>query len=274
MRSLSKSVYLVVATIVAVFVGLSGVSGVSAQRKASVQRANVAVTVNPVLANGSLVYEIAVTNGGKAPAQNTIITVPFDASKLRLEDVQFSGGSAWVTDIQPSAVTVQIERLNSGGDSRTISARFTPLVNLSAGAVLGDRVSYRWSDKEGNGNGLTNLPILNNGALFPLNVTPASAVAKTTRTFSSNAIFAPGEFVTMWYTGPDGKSVELEVKGTSLVDAASTKDDENGGKFVIADANGAMNAQFLSENLAPGTYSMVARGNLTGFSAVGTFEVK
>lgn len=275
MRSLIKHIQLALASLMAVLVAVGGVGGVAAAEKVPEQRADVAVVVRPTQASGTVTYQIVATNGGKGPAQNTVITVPFDASKLRLEDVQFSGGGAWVTDIQPSAFTVQIERLSSGGDTLTINARFVALASLQSGAVLGERLSYRWNDKQGSANGLTNLPILTDGgATFALSGNPASAPARTKRTFATSGIFAPGEFVTMWYTTAAGKAVELEVKGTLLVDAASTDSDENGGAFVIADGNGAVSAQFATDDLAPGSYTMVARGNRTGYVAVASFEVR
>ncbi len=275
MRGLIKHIQVGMVALVAGLVALGGVSGAAAAEKVPEQRANVTVIVKPTEQNGSIVYEIVATNEGKSPAQNTVINVPFDGSKLQLEDVQFSGPNAWVTDTQSGSFSAQILQLSSGGESQIITARFAALSTLSSGSVLGERLSYRWNDKQGSVSAQSNLPILSDGSgMYALNATPTAAAAKTTRTFSSGAIFAPGEFVTMWYTTPAGKSVELEVKGALLVDASSTDSKDNGGAFVIADANGAVSAQYITEDLAPGKYTMVARGNRTGFVAVASFTVQ
>lgn len=275
MRSLIKHIKVGLVALAAGLVALGGVSGAAAAEKIPTQRADISVVVKPTAKDGTIVYEISAKNVGKSPAQNTVITVPYDSSKLRLENVQFSGPNAWVTDTRAGSFSAEILSLSSGGDWQNMTVYFTALDVFQPGSVLGDRLSYRWNDKDGSKSAQSNLPILSDGSgMYALNVSPASATAKSTRVFTSGAIFTPDELVTMWYTTPTGKSVELEVKGSRLIDANSTKSEDNGGAFVSADANGAINVQYLTQSLLPGKYTMVARGNSTGFVATASFEVK
>lgn len=275
MRTLIKHIKAGLVVLMIGLVALGGVSGAAAAEKVPTQRANVSVVVKPTAKDGNIIYEITAKNVGKSPAQNTVITVPYDSSKLRLENVQFSGANAWVTDTRAGSFSAEILLLSSGGDWQTMTVYFTALGVFQPGNVVGDRLSYRWNDKQGSTSALSNLPILgDNTGMFALNASPASATAKTTRVFTSGEIFTPDELVTMWYTTPTGKSIELEVKGARLVDANSTKSKDNGGAFVSADVNGAIKVQYSTESLPPGKYTMVARGNSTGFVANAIFEVK
>lgn len=262
----------------AVAIGVSGLGMVdtaSAAKKEELQRAAVSVYVKPSIEGSQVRYEVSAVNNGKGPAQNTSITIPYNDDLLDLVSVDIKGSGAWVTDRSDDSLTVKIEKLTSGGDSCTIDVLFESDAELSAGAVIGDRLSYTWNDSEGKSSGQTNLPILNAGqSYFDLSVSPASAPAKTVRAFSSDAIFAPGELVTFWYNSPDGVAHELEVKGVSLVDADSTKSKDNGGAFIAADQNGAIYAEFDAKDLPAGSYSLVARGSATGFIATVAFEVE
>lgn len=255
--------------------GLGSIGTVSAAEKEPLQRASVSVYVTPSSQGSDLIYQVVASNNGKGPAQNTSITIPYNDELLDLVDVSIAGGPAWVAERDNDSLTVKIEKLTSGGDSRTINVRFSSDANLSSGEVLGERLSYTWNDSEGSASAQTNLPILNAGkSHFDLNVNPASAPAKTVRGFRSDAIFAPGELVTFWYNSPDGVAHELEVKGVSLVDAASTKTKDNGGAFIAADQNGVIYAEFDANSLPAGSYSLVARGSTTGYIATTVFEVE
>lgn len=262
----------------AVAIGVSGLGMVdtaSAAKKDELQRAAVSVYVKPSIEGSQVHYAVSAVNNGKGPAQNTSITIPYNDDLLDLVSVDIKGGAAWVAERDDDSLTVKIEKLTSGGDSRTIDVLFSSDAELSAGAVIGERLSYTWNDSEGSASGLTNLPILNAGqSYFDLAVNPASAPAKTVRAFSSDAIFAPGELITFWYNSPDGVAHELEVKGVSLIDAASTKTKDNGGAFIAADQNGAVYAEFNADGLPAGTYSLVAQGSATGFIATTVFQVE
>lgn len=262
----------------AVAIGVSGLGAIgtaSAAEKELIQRANVSVYVTPINQGSDLIYQVIASNNGKAPAQNTSITIPYNDDLLDLVDVDIAGGPAWVAERDDDSLTVKIEKLTSGGDSRTINVRFSSDASLNSGDVIGERLSYSWNDSEGSASAHTNLPILNAGqSYFDLSVNPASAPAKSVRGFSSDAIFAPGELVTFWYNSPDGVAHELEVKGISLVDAASTKTKDNGGAFIAADQNGAIYAEFDANSLPAGSYSLVARGSTTGYIATTAFQVE
>lgn len=229
-----------------------------------VQRATPNITVRP---GDTVTYTISVVNRGEGNAKNARLTLPFDPDQVELLDAQFSHTGAWVNLLEADYLTIETGRLDSAGGTVTATLRFRVLPGVPAGTHLGERISFTWNDDADNGKGRSNDPgLVVAGSTveqpyYPLAVLPVSGPAGTNRVFSSD-IFAPKEPVTFWYNTPTGQIVEL----------GPIDNDEHG--IVIANENGAAGLELPTAGLPPGTYSMVAYGNWTGFTAVGAFQVQ
>lgn len=90
------------------------------------------------------------------------------------------------------------------------------------------------------------------GQAHRFEATQASVKAGDKLTFSGN-FFLPGEKVTYWYTGPDGKSVELG--------------------YVQADTKGAVNLVVETTTFAAGQFTLAAHGNTSAIEGQVNFEV-
>jgi len=110
--------------------------------------------------DSTISYSIVATNRGKGQASNTIISVPFDPGKLRVVDARFSRAGAWVSKLLTDTLEIQTGPLGGGGDTITGTLRLAVQPGVAAGALLGERLSFRWSDSTGGGAGRSNLPVL------------------------------------------------------------------------------------------------------------------
>lgn len=228
-----------------------------------VQRPEPNVSVRP----GDIVTStIVVVNRGEGSARQVTLNVPFDPAQVSVLDVQFSRAGAWVSALLADMLVIQTGRLDAGGDTVTATLRLATLPGLADGTSLGKRISYTWNDDADDGTGRSNLPALVVGdqsrqqPWYPLAVNRVNRAAGVAYVFSSD-IFAPREPVTFWYNTPTGQVVEL----------GPIDNDANG--IVIASEDGVATLQLSTTGLAPGTYSMVAYGNWTAFTAVGIFQV-
>ena len=260
-RTLRLALALMLALLMAGSVGVPGV----AARPIDEERADVKVIVEPATpaSEGTLTYTIKVVNRGDNWAHYANVAVPFDPAALELQNVQFSGAPAWVTLAGPSSFEFRTERLNSSDGMTMATASFVP---LKAGAGLIERLTYTWADDIDNESGRSNLP---------LSAADAQPYAMLTHRqtendhfFSSN-IFVPGEPVVFWYHLPDGTVVPTEVKNGVIIAADSTNAKDQGSDYAVADADGAIDLEFSTGHLANGEYMMVARGDISGLTAVG-----
>jgi hypothetical protein len=255
--------------LVALLAGSVGVGRVAA-RPIDEEHAKVSVVVvqAPPTAADILTYTIKATNRGDGWAHYAKITVPFDAAALKLLDVQFSGTPAWVAASEAGSFEIRTERLNSGGGATTATLRFARQPGAATNAALADRLSYAWRDNAGGGRGRSNLPADAPQPFYPL----AHREVAGKHSFSSN-LFLPGEPVVFWYQTPSGSTVATEVKRDLIIDAASTNADDQGSNYVLADADGAFDLRFSTGDLSPGEYMMVARGDISGLTAVGMCQL-
>jgi hypothetical protein len=260
-----KSLRLGLALVLAVL--MAGILGVvpAAARPIDEERADVKVMIVQVPPTSAdvLTYTIKAVNRGDSVASYAKITVPFDAAALKLQDVQFSGTPAWITKIEGGSFLIRTERLHSNGGMTTATVRFSM---LKPSAQLTERLTYSWKDAVGGGNGRSNLP-LSAAATQPY-ATLAHRESGDQHFFSAN-LFVPGEPVVFWYHLPDGTVVPTEVKNGVIIDAASTDAKDKGSDYALADAEGAINLRFSTRHLVGGEYMMVARGDISGFTAVG-----
>jgi hypothetical protein len=220
--------------------------------------------------DGLLIYTIKVANRGDGFASHATVTVPFDATMLRLADVTFAGAGGWVTSIDTGSFQFRTERLGSGGGTTIATARFSRLSSAPASAMLTERLTVAWGDATGGGRARSNLP---------MNLTMAQPYPALThrhvdaKHYFSSTIFVPGEQVVFWYNNPRGEAVETEVHHGVIVTATSTDRDNPGESYASADANGAIDLRFDTHGLAAGSYTMVARGEISGFTAIGPCDL-
>lgn len=233
-------------------------------------KVNVIITQVPPTSQDMLTYTIKAANRGDMWAHYAKITVPFDSAAFNLLDVQFSGAPAWVTKIEATAFEIRTDRLNSNGGATIATVHFVRLPGASKNATLTERLAYTWQDDVKGGSGYSNLPV-GAAAAQPF-YTLTHRQTGGGHFFSSN-VFVPGEPVVFWYHTPSGIIVPAEVKKGQIVDAATTGEGEQGADYALADADGALDLQFETSDLAAGQYTMVARGEISGFTAVGMCEL-
>jgi hypothetical protein len=240
----------------------------AAARPIDEDRAEVTVTVmqaTPV-SQDVLSYTIRVVNRGHGWARYAKVSVPYDATALKLKDVQFTGVPAWLTANNAGLFQIRTERLNSGGSTTIATVRFARLPGAT-GAVLTERLAYSWGDATAGGSGRSNLPFIPvAGQQYAMLKHEESGMLHL---FSANT-FVPGEPVVFWFHTPDGMVEEAEVHQLNeIVMASSTGEEDPGASYATADANGAINIRFRTSRMPAGPYTMVAHGYYSGLEAVG-----
>lgn len=234
-----------------------------AAREKDPDPALITVTVRPSLNSvsqrgGVVSYVIEVVNRGRGRAKNAHLTVPFEPSVTALLDVQTSTSEAWVTTVNQSTLVMDTGPLDDR-DVVTATVRLQTLPAVPDGAPVSRRTTFFFADDQDDGSGSANLPTVvagsadENRETYPLDVSPAAGPSGSTYTFRTT-IFIPKESVSLWYSAPGGQVQSL--------DAAD------------ADSDGAVSVALTTAKLAPGTYTMVAHGDWTGFTASGTFVVQ
>jgi hypothetical protein len=224
--------------------------------------------------DGTLTYTVTIVNDGEKMVKYTTVTVPFDAKALQALDGSLSNRSGSVS-ITPGAIEIKTSALGGGGDSVQATLHFRALPGSSGG--LTQRASYSWKQ----GSGVSNLPLA-----AVAHASLDSSVEGSVATFSTNA-FGSREPVTFWYNTPSGQVVATRVRDGFLLDAEVVRQHKadndrqknhhvynQGALGVFADDQGSVSVQLSTKGLAPGVYSVVARGNTSGLIAVGTVAVK
>src|SRR5439155_11118657 len=148
----------------------------------------------------------------------------------------------------------------------------------SASAQAVQRLSFTWTDKLKGGQGISNqLPNTDTaGAYLPLSINQSADAM----TFDSN-VFASNEGVYFWYNAPDGTVIPTRVQRGKLIDAdvaaqkyRDNSDYERGSAYAITNDQGQVDVSLGTDGLAPGTYTLVARGNSSALTTVATFQVQ
>jgi len=252
----------------ALLIGVVGVGGAAA-RPIDEHSAKVSVTIvqAPPTSNDILTYTIKAANRGDGWAHYAKITIPFNAAALKPLDVQFSGAPAWVVKDE-AGFQIRTERLNSGGGATIATMRFVRLPGAAKSAALTERLTYSWRDDVGGGSGRSNLPV---DAPRPFYTLTHRQVGN--KHFFNTNVFLPGEPVVFWYQTPSGSTVPTEVKRDMIIDASSTNATDKGSDYILADADGSFDLRFSTGDLSPGEYMMVARGDISGLTAVGMCQL-
>jgi len=264
------------AALSAILIGVAGAGQAAAASRHSTH-VGVGIQQSATSADGTLNYVVTAVSDGTDMAKKTTISVPFDAAALRVVNWSLSKTASQVS-AAPGVIEIQTGPLGGDGDSTQVTLSFRALPG-HAGAVLTERASYKWSADGNTGSGLSNLPVAGNAALDV-------QIAGGNATISSS-VFGTNEPVTFWYNAPGGRVVGTRVRDGYLLDAdaVAAKKAYNDRKVkhgvyddgvpnVFADAQGNVSVLLSTANLAPGAYTVVARGNSGGLEAVGAFELK
>jgi hypothetical protein len=217
-------------------------------------------TPNITAAVGSVItYQVAVQTQRSRGIGTATVNFTFDPVNIRILDAQFSNKDAWVKELQPGLLQFETGKITQGMPVvATIRAQVVEYAPM--GLALTSGVGFEWADEWGErsrdyGNQL-NITVAETDSHqenYTLFVDPPVAPTGTHRMFATDAIFAPGEEVTIWYDYLDWGSIEV-------------------GR-IPADSNGRVQFEFGTWSLGTGMYKMVVHGNWTGFEAVTMFEV-
>lgn len=213
---------------------------------------------NLAAASGSVVsYEIVATNRGRGPAKGVQITVPFDPAEVAVLDARFSRGGAWVSSLLTDTLRIDTGPLGGGGDVLTATVRLRVLPGVAEGEALGERLTFRWTDRVRGGSGQSNLPALVAGqetADAPTYPLALEQPAPRAPLGLSSPLFIPNEPVAVWYDTPNGRSVAAGV--------------------FVADSGGSLRASLSTAELPPGRYQIVAHGQWSNLTAAGVVELQ
>jgi hypothetical protein len=174
--------------------------------------------------------------------------VPFDPALLRPLDTQLSRPTAWVSALRSNSLEIQTGPLSPDSDAVMATLRFQVQPQVAHGTLLTARLSYTWCDDRQLGVGRSNrLPLV--AAAEPIHRPHYQLLFSTIDLPDDHAptlgvfvgtLFAPDEPVTFWYTTSDDQTITVDT--------------------TTVDANGQVMLRFNSAQLAPGAYTMVARG--------------
>lgn len=277
---LKRTLYLAGAIVMAIL--MSGILGVGrAQASSPIQEpteANVSLAILPKTIEGNpnmLAYDVVAANHSDVFARNVTITVPFDSTVLKVMDVKFSGGPAWMQKQDTSGIVLLIDRLFKDHPT-TATLTFAKLPNAPAGAGLTERATAKWSVLGHSDSAMSNMPIAMQ-QYYPLAVTSYAGTEGLTQRFAAN-FFVPNEPVSFWCNMPDGEVHGMLIRtGGAVLDHKLSTGEKKAHSFVRAiraDGNGVMSIDMPAEDLGAGAYSIVAYGNWSGLTAVGPFVMK
>lgn len=277
---LKRTVYLAGTIVMAIL--MSGIVGVGRAEASSPIKeethARVSLAIVPKAIEGDqnlLAYDVVAANHSDIFARNVTITVPFDSTVLKVMDVKFSGGPAWLQKQDTSGLVFSIERLHMDHPT-TATLTFAKLPHAPQGAGLTERAIAKWTVLGRSDSAKSNLPIALQ-QYYPMSVTSYDGVEGLTQRFAVN-FFVPGEPVTFWCNMPGGEIHGMKIRtGGAVLDHKLSTGEKKAHSFVNAiraDENGIMSIDMPAQDLGPGTYSIVAYGNWSGLTAVGPFVLK
>lgn len=228
-------------------------------------------------ADGTVDYTVTVVSTGEVAVKHVTVTVPFDASALQPVSGALQSDVGQVA-LGASAVEIRTGVLLSDGDSVQATLHFRALPG-HAGAGLTQRASFSWSADDQRGSGVSNLPVAGQASL--------AVTSEGTDLVFDGSVFGSNEGITFWYNTPSGQVVAARIRDGYVysADALTAKKDahirnnkpgkyDEGTDHLFADAAGAVSVRLSTAGLAPGAYTLVARGNTSGLIAVGAFEIK
>lgn len=178
-------------------------------------RVTVVLRVNPnhrVAGPSDILLTIEIVNRGFGAASNTTVKVPFDPAFVTVMDAQFSDPTAWVSELDTDALTIESGTLTPLGGVVTATIRLHTHANLPATLLL-QRATYHWEDATQVSTGHSNQPILVGGStsdhrpLYELErgISPDGQDMAIFR----SPVFAPNEPVSAWITTSDQQTFAI-----------------------------------------------------------------
>ena len=226
------------------------------------------------LSDGMDTYRLEVRSHGDIDVRQVTATVPI-TSGYSLAGVRFSRSGAWVSRVSENSVDIRIVRVVGDDESFVATLRFASRDTVMTNAVI-DRASVTWPGDMQETPSVSNLPV----TLFPATIsTTMEAVEGEEMTYSFRAnAFATGEPVSLWYTSAAGMSVALVTEGDMVFPKPPKDpfedDEEVYGQSMPADMIGELVGRLNIADIAPGTYTLAARGGWSGVTAFATFTVR
>jgi hypothetical protein len=217
-------------------------------------------------------YRVVVTNHGSADVKKITVSVPF-ANGYRAESASFDRSGAWVAQQSAASLDLRVEQMRGNGDTVSGTLRFVSAGAAQSNALL-ERASVTWSGDSSSSPHLSNLPVGASAGTVGATTLPEGQPAISFRA----AVFASGEPVNLWYTAPSGESTALVIEGDIAFPQPPKKysdtEQPTYGSSLAANSQGELMARVDIANLAPGAYTLAARGGWSGATASATFIVR
>jgi hypothetical protein len=204
---------------------------------------------------------------GEADVKHITIDVPYTASAL-----SYVGASSGSFSVSPSAGQVELSLLRlDHGDQAVATLHFNAAPSVAAGTQAESQARYTWTTPGIGGSGVSNRLVLGlNAGAQPL-TTLVVAPSGDMRAVESSAVFVGGEPVFVWATPASGPTIplvfdhaNLRVKGKVNLSGSDASLQLNDWR--AANDDGVIRFNLAATDLAPGQYTLVARGYWTGIT--------
>jgi hypothetical protein len=241
----------------------------AAEQDSTYGKVVVALSASNVSAAGAEI-DVTAYSIGDADVRRIAIDLPFDTSTLRYE----GAAGALAASAAAGQVELKIDQLNHG-DKATSTLRFSAAPGASASANIEARASYTWTSVGSGGSGIRNRLVLAlTSAAQPQSIL-AVAGGGDERAVSSQEVFVAGEPVFVWATPRSGATQPFVFdKSLARIKGKINKNSSDGAvttrEWRAADENGAISFSLAAADLAPGEYTLVARGYWTGLTLTAT----
>jgi hypothetical protein len=252
-----------------VLIGMVSLALPQTSQAADSTRVYAVLQANPgimVARDNVLSYIIRVENVGEADAAFTRVRFSYNDDHITLSGSQFEAPDKdWVTDVESRDITREQVLVTFGDlnpdETRTATLMFEVNDDLPDEAVINSFASFNWTDGTGDRSTYMSnaVPVLvGSGNIHTefawLGAEPQTAPRGGTHVFFSNR-YLPEEPVVFWLNLPDG--TQAAVEGEERVDD-----------------NGVFEFAYENDELAPGTYQMVAFGKRSKLVGFATFIVQ
>lgn len=226
------------------------------------------------LNDGVDTYLVTITSHTPNHAHYAKVRIPFNG-EYRLANASFNRDDSWVSVVGEDFVELSVVHLIGKRDYATAMLRFVSVGPTERNALV-ERASVTWRGDTNMPHNLSNLPV----AYQAGTISPFATLYDGSTVYSFSASpFASGEAVNLWYTSPSGESTRLVLEDGFAIPPPRARDASDDAlacsEAVDANAIGAFEVRIkLPANMAPGTYTMVARGGWSGTQASAPFVVR
>jgi arylsulfatase len=218
------------------------------------------------LTDGVDTYRMEVRGYGDLDLREVVINIPFTPG-YRVANVRLDQRDAWVSRIGDASIDVRLARVDGANDGVIGTLTFRSPGATGTNALIA-RATVNWPNKLRRIPGFSNLPL--NSSRTPLTTRVTLADGDQAYNFNA-ATFAPNEPVSLWFTSAAGVSTALVAEGSVAIPAQAGTADAS--RSMMADRYGSLSAQINTSTLAPGTYTVAARGGWSGVVTSAPFTV-